>query len=642
MRRKKKDNDSIYFIGTIEIKPSKHIYVTIEGSDELVRIKKDNTLNALDGDKVKIYVLPRRRSKEKKGQVVEIIKRAREQFAGILEKHKHFAYFYPDNDSITKFYIPHPKVSFTDGDKAIVKLLNDSERYHEHCGEIIKVLGKKGENEVEMQSILANNDFSAEFPKEVIKEANKASFDIKKELSKRKDFRDVVTFTIDPADAKDFDDALSIRKMKNGNYEIGVHIADVSYFVKPDSELDKEAYKRATSVYLVDRTIPMLPEKLCNELCSLREGEDSLCYSAVFEINGKKEIVNHWIGRTIIHSDRRFKYEQVQTIIENKEGEKAEYILPLWDIAQHFRTERIRKGAMNFETPEYIFDLDENKKPIGMHIKVSKEANWLVEEWMLLANRTVAEEIGKVKNRNEKKTFVYRVHDEPNSDKVDLFKKFASKLGYIINNDNRNTLAQSYNSVLNEVKGSSFETMFASIALRTMSKAIYSCNNIGHYGLAFRYYTHFTSPIRRYPDIMVHRLLSLYLNNGASVNKDEYEEYCEHCSDMEKKAAEAERESVKFKQAEFLLDKVGEEFDGAISGVSKWGLHVLTDKDKCEGLVRIGSLTDDFYMFDEENYQIIGRDNENIYRLGDKVRVQLIKVNLDKRQIDFKLINNKE
>ena len=642
MRRNKKDNDSLYFIGTIEIKPARHIYVAIDNSNELIRIKKNNTLNALDGDKVKIYVLPKRKSKEKKGQVVEIIKRAREQFAGILEKHKHFAYFYPDNDNITKFYIPRPKVAFTDGDKAIVKLLNVSERYHEYCGEIVKVLGKKGENEVEMQSILANNDFSAEFPKEVIKEANKISFDIKTELSKRKDFRNVITFTIDPADAKDFDDALSIRKMKNGNYEVGVHIADVSYFVKPDSELDKEAYKRATSVYLVDRTIPMLPERLCNELCSLREGEDSLCYSVVFEINDKKEIVSHWIGRTIIHSDRRFKYEQVQTIIENKEGEKAEYILPLWDIAQHFRTERIRKGAMNFETPEYIFDLDENKKPIGMHIKVSKEANWLVEEWMLLANRTVAEEIGRIKNRNEKKTFVYRVHDEPNSDKVDLFKKFASKLGYIINNDNRNTLAQSYNSVLNEVKGSSFETMFASIALRTMSKAIYSCNNIGHYGLAFRYYTHFTSPIRRYPDIMVHRLLSLYLNNGASVSKDEYEEYCEHCSDMEKKAAEAERESVKFKQAEFLLDKVGEEFDGAISSVSKWGLHVLTDKDKCEGLVRIGSLKDDFYMFDEENYQIIGRDHENVYRLGDKVRVQLIKVNLDKRQIDFKLINNKE
>ena len=297
---------------------------------------------------------------------------------------------------------------------------------------------------------------------------------------------------------------------------------------------------------------------------------------------------------------------------------------------------------MNFETPEYIFDLDKDNKPIGMHIKVSKEANWLVEEWMLLANRTVAEEIGRVKNRDEKKTFVYRVHDEPNSDKVDMFKKFASKLGYIINNNNRNTLAQSYNSVLNEVKGSSFETMFASIALRTMSKAIYSCNNIGHYGLAFRYYTHFTSPIRRYPDIMVHRLLTLYLNKGASVNQDEYEEYCEHCSEMEKKAAEAERESVKFKQAEFLLDKIGEEFDGAISGVSKWGLHVLTNKDKCEGLVRIGSLKDDFYMFDEDNYQIIGRDNEKIYRLGDNVRVQLVKVNLDKRQIDFKLINNKE
>ncbi len=642
MRRKKRDNNTLYFTGIIEIKHSRPIYVTVDNTDDLVKIKREDSLNAIDGDRVRIYVLPRRRSKEKRGQVVEVIERKRTQFAGILEKHKGFAYFYPDDDSISRFYIKKTQVSFANGDKAIARLVEEENNHAEFSAEIVKVLGKSGDNEVEMQSILVNNDLVSDFPKEVIKEASKISFDIKSELQHRRDYRATTTFTIDPSDAKDFDDALSFRTLENGNYEIGVHIADVTYFVKEDSSINEEAYKRGTSVYLVDRTVPMLPERLCNELCSLREGEDSLCYSVVFEVSKEKEIINHWIGRTVIHSDKRFKYEEVQKEIEEKTGYLSEYILPLWEIANHFRSERIKKGAINFETPEYVFDLDEQKKPIGIHLKESKEANWLVEEWMLLANRTVAEEIGLAKERKDKRTFVYRVHDEPNSDKVDSFKQFASKLGFLIKNDNRKALIQSYNSVLNEVKGSSFETMFSSIALRTMSKAFYSCKNIGHYGLSFRYYTHFTSPIRRYPDMLVHRLLTHYQNNGASVSSEEYEEYCKHCSEMEKKAAEAERESVKFKQAEFLLNKIGEEFEGEINSVSRWGIHVVTSKEKCEGLVRITSLKDDFYMFDEDNYQIIGRDTEKAYRLGDKVRVLLTKVDLDKRQIDFKLIQDKE
>ena len=585
--------------------------------------------------------MPRRISRAKQGQVVEIIKRAKEVFAGILEKHKNFAYFIPDDNSLgTKFYIDKPNIPYTNNDKAIVTLVDSAKQYKIPWAKITKVLGKKGDNEVEMESILANNDFSVDFPKEVLQQVKKITFNVKEELLHRKDFRQTTTFTIDPKDAKDFDDALSIKQLNNGNYEVGVHIADVTYFVKPNSIIDKEAYKRATSIYLVDRTIPMLPERLSNELCSLRQDEDSLCYSVVFEINKKKEIINHWIGRTIINSNKRFRYEQVQQVIETGEGEMSEYLLPLWKIAQHFRKERIKKGAINFESPEYVFDLDENKKPIGIHLKISKEANWLVEEWMLLANRTVAEQIGKVKNRKDAKTFVYRVHDEPNGEKVEAFKTFASKFGYLIDNKSRTTLTRSYNSVLNEVKGSGFESMFASIALRTMSKAVYSCDNIGHYGLSFKYYTHFTSPIRRYPDMMVHRLLTLYLNNGTSVDKTEYEEYCKHCSDMEKHAAEAERESVKFKQAEFLLNKIGEKFDGEISGVSRWGIYVTTLEDKCEGMVRITSMKDDFYMVDEENYRIIGRDKEKVYRLGDKVRVQLTKVDLDKRQIDFVLIDN--
>lgn len=646
MKRKKENKQLTHYItGTVDMKQTGKAYVLPDDGSADILIKPGNTLHSLNGDKVKVYVLPRRKSKKKEGQVVEIIQRAREVFAGVLEKHKDFAFLLPSDSSmpVDIFIRDYKKYKFEDGDKAIVKIVDWPDKANNPFGEIVKILGTPGDNDVEMESILADYNFSNEFPKAVLQETKRIKLDIDSELENRRDFRNIMTFTIDPSDAKDFDDALSIQKRPNGNWEVGVHIADVSYFVKPGTALDTEAYHRGTSVYLVDRTIPMLPERLCNELCSLRQDEDSLTFSAVFQISPEYEIVSHWIGRTVIHSDRRFTYDEVQKVIEDNGGEKAEYLLPLWDIANHFREKRFEKGAIKFSSPEFKFDLDENKKPIGIHIKESKEANWLVEEMMLLANKTVAEEIGKTRNRKDPvKTFVYRVHDEPNNEKVDTFKTFVAKLGYTIDNRNRKRLVNSYNSLFEQVKGKGQETLISSIALRTMSKAYYSTTNIGHYGLAFNHYTHFTSPIRRYPDLMVHRLLFSYLNNGESANKDFYEECCDHCSQMERKAAEAERASVKYKQAEYLSDKIGEEFEGEISGVSKWGLYVLIEENKCEGMVRINTLDDDFYMLDEDNYQIIGRDFGRIYQIGQRVRIRVQRVDMLKRQMDFTLIEEEE
>lgn len=631
-------------VGTVQIDSRNKISVLLQDFDEQIAIRKENSLHALNGDLVKVYLLPRRISRTRSGQIVEIVRRSKELFVGTLFKSKHFVSFVPDSNNlgIEFFKVDKTKKSFADKDKAIVKIVRWEKGQNEPLCEIVKVLGPAGNNNVEMESILTNNDFSADFDPKVLKEAEKIDFDIEHELTLREDFRKTLTFTIDPEDAKDFDDALSFKALPNGNCEVGVHIADVTNFVKPGSAIDKEAYKRATSVYLVDRTIPMLPERLCNELCSLRQGEDSLTFSVVFEIGPDKEIVKHRIGRTVIHSDKRFCYDEVQKIIETKQGEFSEQILRLWDIANNFRTQRLQKGAIDFNSPEYKFDLDENSKPIGMHIKISKQANWLVEEWMLMANRTVAEEIGKVKNRKDAKTFVYRVHDEPNPEKVETFKKFASKLGYLIDDHSHGSLLRSYNNILTQTKGKTIETMISSIALRTMSKAFYTCDNIGHYGLSYRYYTHFTSPIRRYPDMMVHRLLALYFNKGTSADKQEYEEYCKHCSEMERKAADAERESVKYKQAEFLSDKIGQEYDAEVSGVSKWGIFALTEQDKCEGLIRISTLKDDFYMLDEENYRIVGRDSGKTFSLGQKIRVKLVNVDLEKRQIDFLLSESEQ
>lgn len=645
MRTRKQDKEkkqySNYVIGVVDMKQTGKAYVMPEDDSKDVFIAMNNTSHALSGDRVKVYLFPQRKSRKREGQIVEILQRAKEDFVGIIQKHSNYSFLIPDSNSMpVDIFIPKEhSMDVKDGQKAIAKITEWPERANNPFGKIVKVLGNPGDNDVEMQSILSDFNFPLSFPKEVEREVKKLSDKIsQKEIKRRRDFRDVMTFTIDPSDAKDFDDAISIQKLKNGNYEIGVHIADVSYYVQPHSALDKEAYRRGTSVYLVDRTVPMLPERLCNEICSLRQDEDSLTFSCVFEINENAEILKHWIGRTIIHSNRRFTYEQVQEVIEQEKGEKAEYILPLWNIAKTIRDKRFQKGAINFETQEVRFHLDKDAKPIDVYIKESKEANWLVEEYMLLANKTIAESIGRKRNRNQVKTFVYRVHDEPNRDKLQTFKEFVSKLGYKIEDNSRKKLVNSFNNIFKQVEGKGQETMITTIALRTMSKAYYSTDNIGHYGLSFQYYTHFTSPIRRYPDVMVHRLLQRYLDDLPSVNKDEYEEYCERCSQMEKRAAEAERVSVKYKQAEYLADKIGQEFNGKISGVSKWGLYVLIDENKCEGLVRINTLDDDSYYLDEDNYQIIGRRYKNVYQLGQDVKVRIESVDMLKKQMIFSIV----
>jgi len=515
-------------------------------------------------------------------------------------------------------------------------------------GEIVTVLGNPGDNDVEMQSILAELDFPLSFPKKVEAEAEKIPVEIPEtEIAKRRDFRNVPTITIDPADAKDFDDALSFRTLENGNFEIGVHIADVTHYVQPNSILDKEAYDRATSIYLVDRTIPMLPEKLCNGVCSLRPNEDKLTFSAVFEMNEKAQIINTWFGKTVIHSIRRFAYEEAQEVIETGKGDCAEQILPMHKLAAILRKKRFEHGAINFHSTEVRFQLDENARPIGVYVKESKEANWMIEEFMLLANKYVAEFIGRNKNQlsqsgkpTKAKTFIYRVHAEPQSEKLATFVQFVGKLGYKMKTGSRSDLASSFNNLFKKIAGKGEEAMIETIAIRTMSKAYYSTENIGHYGLAFPFYSHFTSPIRRYPDVMTHRLLERYLENQSSVNAKEYEEYCEHCSKMEKKAADAERLSIKYKQAEFMKDHIGEEFNGVISGVSKYGIFVEIEGNKCEGMVSLQTLHDDIYYLDEDNYQVIGRRYGQQYKLGDKVKIEVQHVDLAKKRMDFVLIDN--
>lgn len=630
-----------YLVGIVDMKQTGKAYVIPEDESEDVFIAINNTAHALKGDKVKVYLFPQRKKHKREGQIVEILERKKDSFVGIIQRHENYSFLIADDNSMpVDIFLPKGcEMDAKDGEKALAKITEWPERANNPFGKVLKVLGTPGDNDVEMQSILSDFNFPLAFPEEVEEEAEKIQETIpESEIKKRKDFRSTMTFTIDPIDAKDFDDAISIKQLNNEEFEVGVHIADVSYYVKPQSFLNREAYKRATSVYLVDRTIPMLPEKLCNEVCSLRQDEDSLTFSVVFVINKNTlEISKHWIGRTVINSNRRFNYDEVQKVIEDNQGEKSEYILPLWDIAKGLREKRFSKGAINFETPEVKFRLDENKKPIGIYIKETKEANWLVEEFMLLANKTVAEDIGKVKNKNQAKTFVYRVHDEPNQEKVATFKTFVSKLGYKIDDKSRKSLVNSYNTLFNKVKGKGEETLISTIALRTMSKAFYSTFNIGHYGLSFKYYTHFTSPIRRYPDVMVHRLLEAYLDKEPSKNQEQYEEYCKHCSQMEKASAEAERQSIKYKQAEYLSDKIGQDFVGKISGISKWGIYVLIDDNKCEGLVKIESINDDFYTLDEDNYQIIGREFGKVYQLGQQVKVNIKKVNMIKKQIEFTL-----
>jgi len=632
-----------YITGTVDMKGTGKAYVSNDDGGEDIYIAPNNTNRALHRDKVKVLLFPARKGHKIEGQILEILQRAKEQYVGIIEVGKFLSFLIADNQNMpVDIFIPKENLNGAkSGQKVIVRLTDWPEHSKNPFGEVVEVLGQPGNNDVEMKSILAEFDFPWKFPAKVEKEAEKIDRGITpEEVRRRKDFRQVFTITIDPPDAKDFDDALSLKRLPNGNFEVGVHIADVSFYVKPGSLIDGEAFDRGTSVYLVDRTIPMLPEKLSNDLCSLKPNEDKLCYAAVFELTSEAEIVQEWFGRTIINSDRRFNYEEVQKIIETREGEFKEDILLLHELASKLRQDRFKKGSINFESNEVKFILDEQGKPVGVYIKEQKESNWLIEDFMLLANRRVAEIIGKAKPNQKAKTFVYRIHDTPNLEKLTNFAEFLSRLGYKLNIDNRKGLASSFNKLFKDIEGKGEQTMIETIAIRTMAKAIYSTVNIGHYGLGFKFYTHFTSPIRRYPDLMVHRLLDHYLAGGKTVGGEEYEKKCEHSSDMERKATEAERESVKYKQAEYMLDKIGEEFSGLISGVSKWGIYVELVGSKCEGMVRLRDLDDDFYFLDEENYQVIGQRQGRQYKLGDQVKIRVKRIDLSKKEMDFQMVSD--
>ena len=626
--------------GIVDMKQTGKAYIITDDLVDDVYIAANNTYHALNGDKITARLFPLRKGRKVEGKIIEIIERKKKQFVGIIDISSKYAFFLPDDNSVpVDIFIPLSNLNGAkNGNKVIAKITDWPEHSKNPFGEIIEVLGKPGEHEVEMQSILADFDFPLRFPVKVENEAERIPVVIpQEEIKKRKDFRKVFTITIDPEDAKDFDDALSLKKLQNGNWEVGIHIADVSYYVKPGSIIDKEAYDRATSIYLVDRVIPMLPEKLSNEICSLREKEDKLCYAAVFELDENARVINDWYGRTAIRSNRRFNYEEVQKILDGEENEYRENLGILDTLAKKLRENRFKKGAIAFSSQEVKFKLDEAGKPIGAFIKEQTDANRLIEDFMLLANRKVAEKIGVKHGRQEPRTFIYRVHDMPNPDKLQTFSEFVRKLGYKLQIGSRKSISSSLNQLFTDIKGKGEENMIESIAVRTMAKAEYSINNIGHYGLAFNYYTHFTSPIRRYPDLVVHRLLDMYLKGSPTVNPSEYEEMCKHTSEMERKALAAERASIKYKQAEYLLDKVGMEFNGLISGVSKWGLFVELDGNKCEGMVSLKYMEDDFYFLDEENYRVVGHQFGKEYKLGDPIRIRVKRIDLAKKQMDFEL-----
>lgn len=596
---------------------------------------------ALHGDKVKVYVYAKSTGKRKEGEVVEILERAKMEFTGILKISERFAFFIPDDKKMVHdIFIPLPDLNGAQhGEKAIAKITEWPEDAKNPVGIITRVLGKQGENNTEMNAILAEYGFPLQFPAEVEKEANEISDVITDdEIKKRRDFRNILTFTIDPFDAKDFDDAISFKVLENGNYEIGVHIADVSHYVLPDSALDKEGYERGTSVYLVDRVIPMLPERLSNGLCSLRPKEDKLCFAAVFELDHNANVITQWFGKTVIHSDRRFSYEEAQEIIEGNSTELYEEMKILNELAYKLRDRKFKEGAISFESTEVKFKLDEAGKPIGVYVKERKDAHKLIEDYMLLANRKVAEFIAKKGKGKNKYTFVYRAHDSPKEEALLNFANFAMRFGYKINTKNDKEIARSLNHLMEDVEGKKEQNVLTQLAIRSMAKAIYTTKKSSHYGLAFDHYTHFTSPIRRYPDVMVHRLLEHYLGGGKSLSEEEYEKRAIYTSQMEKKAADAERASVKYKQAEFLEDNIGREYNGLISGVTEWGMYVEIIENKCEGMIRLRDISDDFYVLDEKNYCIIGQRKKKKYQLGDEVKILVKKVDLSKRQIDFTLV----
>ncbi|WP_339699850.1 ribonuclease R [uncultured Roseivirga sp.] len=626
--------------GTVDFVNARFAYVTPDGGDEDtadIWVSIDDTNGAMDDDKVKVVLKNKKHGKHAEGKIVEVLERNRDEFVGRLEMSSRYAFVISDFRKM--FYDIFINLKDLNGakhnDKVIVKITQWPERNKKPEGVVTRVLGKAGEHNAEIHSIIAEFGLPLEFPEGLETAAENISDKITKaEIAKRRDFRNVTTVTIDPFDAKDFDDALSVQKLPNGNTEVGIHIADVTHYVTPNSELEKEAVNRATSVYLVDRTIPMLPERLSNGLCSLRPNEDKLTFSAVFELDENANIKNEWFGRTIIHSDRRFTYEEAQERIESGEGDFAEDINHLNKLAHQLKDRRFKNGAVNFETVEVKFVLDENGKPLGITPKERKDAHKLIEEFMLMANKRVAEFVFKKGTRDKPKTFVYRTHDNPDPEKLNTFSNFAVRFGHKMDVE-RQGISKSLNALISEIEGKPEQNVLQQLAIRTMAKAKYTTAENGHFGLAFDHYTHFTSPIRRYPDMMVHRLLQHYLDGGKSVDKEETEELCVHASEREKRAADAERASIKFKQVEFMAMAEDKVFAGIVSGVTEWGIFVEITETKCEGMVRMSDLTDDFYEFDEQNYRVIGKRNKRIITLGDNVDVRVKATDIDRRTIDL-------
>ena len=637
-----------YITGTIDRQSVAHkTYLVPDDGSESVFIAERSMNRALNGDKVKVMLYPLRRKKELEGEVVEIIERARERFVGIIDSKHGVTILKANNKQLPmNIIIPPDKTKGAkNGQKCIAAITYWGDKYENPIGEIVDILGDTGNNNTEMHAILAEYGLPYSYPQEIEKEANKIPETITEdEIKRRIDFRTTTTFTIDPRDAKDFDDALSIKDLGNGLWEVGVHIADVTHFVPEDGIIDQEAVKRATSVYLVDRTVPMLPEHLSNFICSLRPDEEKLTYSCIFTINDLAEVIDYKIARTVIKSDRRFTYEEAQEIIETGKGDFATEILRLNDLAKKLREKRFASGAIAFERSEVRFEIDDTGKPVSVFFKESKDSNKLIEEFMLLANKYVAQHIGMPRNREKPKTFVYRIHDVPNPEKLSNFATFIKKFGYKIKTDGKKTsVSSSINHLLDQIEGKKEQNMIETLAIRSMAKAAYSTKNIGHYGLAMKYYTHFTSPIRRYPDMMVHRLLTKYADKvpQQTIDRTDYESLCKHSSDMEQLAAQAERASIKYKQIEFMADKIGKVYDGVISGISTWGIYVEINENKCEGMVYIRDLEDDVYVYDEKNYCIIGRRTQRKYQIGDDIRIKVVKADLIKKYLDFEIVRDK-
>ena len=638
----KLNNHGIEMTGTFQRKSNGKNSFIPEGGGDPIFVAERNSAHAMNNDKVRIAFYAKRRGCEAEGEVIEILQRANDTFVGTLEVEKSYAFLVTENRTLANdIFIPKDKLKGgKTGDKAVVKVTEWPDKAKNPIGQVLDILGKAGDNTTEMHAILAEFGLPYVYPQSVEKAADKIPAEISaEEIARREDFRKVTTFTIDPKDAKDFDDALSIRPLKDGLWEVGVHIADVTHYVKEGSIIDKEAEKRATSVYLVDRTIPMLPERLCNFICSLRPNEEKLAFSAIFDITEKGEVRDSRIVHTVIESDRRFTYEEAQQIIETKEGDFKDEILMLDTIAKALREKRFTAGAINFDRYEVKFEIDEKGKPISVYFKESKDANKLVEEFMLLANRTVAEKIGKAPKGKKPKVLPYRIHDLPDPEKLDNLAQFIARFGYRLRTSGTKTdVSKSINHLLDDIQGKKEENLIETVSIRAMQKARYSTHNIGHYGLAFDYYTHFTSPIRRFPDMMVHRLVTRYMDGGRSVSETKYEDLCDHSSNMEQIAANAERASIKYKQVEFMSERLGQTYDGVISGVTEWGLYVDLNENKCEGMIPIRDLDDDYYEFDEKNYCLRGRRKNRIYSLGDAITVKVARANLEKKQLDFALV----